>query len=193
MTEISENGESNATEPITKKELRWRIWQQLPLLVVLVLLWMMLWGSLTPLTIVTGIIVAVGVTRAFYLPPVELSGRFNPLWFVVFLARFLLELVKASFQVAWRALSPTPIGRSSVVAVQLLTRSDFIMTLTAIAVSLIPGSIVIEVDRAGGVLYLHAIGAAEREKIDKVRDDVLDIEVLIVRALGSADDLRSIQ
>jgi len=193
MTEIRENGESNATEPITKRELRWRIWQQLPLLVVLVLLWMMLWGSLTPLTIVTGVIVAVGVTRAFYLPPVELSGRFNPLWFVVFLARFLLELVKASFQVAWRALSPTPIGRSSVVAVQLLTRSDFIMTLTAIAVSLIPGSIVIEVDRAGGVLYLHAIGAAEREKIDKVRDDVLDIEVLIVRALGSADDLRSIQ
>ena len=193
MTEIRENGESHETEPITKRELRWRIWQQLPLLVVLVLLWMMLWGSLTPLTIVTGVIVAVGVTRAFYLPPVELSGRFNLLWFVVFLARFLLELVKASFQVAWRALSPKPIGRSSVVAVQLLTRSDFIMTLTAISVSLIPGSIVVEVDRAGGVLYLHAIGAAEREQFDKVRDDVLDIEVLIVRALGSADDLRSIQ
>ena len=178
--------------PITKKELRWRIWQQLPLLVVLVLLWMMLWGSLTPLTIVTGILVAIGVTRAFYLPPVELSGRFNPLWFIVFLARFLLELVKASFQVAWRALSPKPIGRSSVVAVQLLTRSDFITTLAAIVVSLIPGSIVIEVDRAGGVLYLHAIGAAEPEQIDKVRSDVLAIEVLLVRALGSTDDLRSI-
>ena len=178
--------------PITKQELRWRIWQQLPLLVALVLLWMMMWGSLTPLTIVTGIFVAVGVTRAFYLPPVELSGRFNPLWFVVFLARFLLELVKASFQVAWRALSPKPLGLSSVVAVQLLTRSDFIMTLAAIAVSLIPGSIVIEVDRAGGVLYLHAIGAAETEQIDKVRADVLAIEVLLVRALGSKDDLRSI-
>jgi len=193
MTEIRENGESNATEPITNQELRWRIWQQLPLLVVLVLLWMMLWGSLTPLTIVTGVIVAVGVTRAFYLPPVELSGRFNPLWFVVFLGRFLVELVEASFQVAWRALSPTPIGKSSIVAVKLLTRSDFIMTLVAISVSLIPGSIVIEVDRAGGVLYLHAIGAAERDQIDKVRNDVLDIEVLIVRALGSADDLRNIR
>lgn len=193
MTEIRENGESTTTEPITKQELRWRIWQQLPLLVVLVLLWMMLWGSLTPLTIVTGILVAVGVTRAFYLPPVELSGRFNPLWFVVFLARFLLELVKASFQVAWRALSPKPLDRSSVVAVRLLTRSDFIMTLAAIAVSLIPGSIVVEVDRAGGVLYLHAIGAAEQEQIDRVRADVLAIEVLLVRALGSKDDLRSIR
>jgi len=176
--------------PITTRELR--IWQQLPLLVVLVLLWMMLWGSLTPLTIVTGILVAVGVTRAFFLPPVELSGRFNPLWFAVFLLRFFVELVKASFQVAWRALSPRPIGRSSVVAVQLLTRSDFITTLASIAVSLIPGSMVIEVDRAGGVLYLHAIGAAEPDEIDKVRADVLAIEVLLVRALGSTDDLRSI-
>jgi multicomponent Na+:H+ antiporter subunit E len=192
MTEIRENGEAQTPEPITRQELRWRIWQQLPLLVVLVLLWMMLWGSLTPLTIVTGILVAVGVTRAFYLPPVELSGRFNPLWFAVFLGRFLLELVKASSQVAWRAFSPRPIGRSSVVAVQLLTRSDFITTLAAIAVSLIPGSMVIEVDRAGGVLYLHAIGAAERDEIDKVRADVLAIESLLVRALGSKDDLRSI-
>jgi len=192
MSKAADAVTPDTSEPITKKELRWRIWQQLPLLVVLVLLWMMLWGSLTPLTILTGILVAIGVTRAFYLPPVELSGRFNPLWFVVFLGRFLLELVKASFQVAWRALSPKPLGRSSVVAVQLLTRSDFITTLAAIAVSLIPGSIVIEVDRAGGVLYLHAIGAAEQTEIDKVRDDVLAIEMLLVRALGSTDDLRSI-
>lgn len=178
--------------PATQREIRWRIWQQLPLLVVLVLLWMMLWGSLTPLTIVTGILVAVFVTRAFYLPPVELSGRFNPFWFIVFLLRFLFELVKGSFQVAWKAISPRPLQRNSVIAVQLLTRSDFIMTLSAIVVSLIPGSIVIEVDRAGGVLYLHAIGAADDAAIAKVRADVLASEVLLVKALGSTDDLRSI-
>ena len=38
-----------------------------------------------------------------YLPPVALSGRFNPLWFVVFLARFGLDLLLASFQVALQA------------------------------------------------------------------------------------------
>ena len=178
--------------PVTKREIRWRIWQQLPLLLVLVVLWMMLWGSLTPLTIVTGVIVALLVTRAFFLPPVELSGRFNPLWFAVFVLRFLLELVKASFQVAWRAVSPRPLARSSILAVQLLTRSDFVMTLTAISVSLIPGSIVIEVDRAGGVLYLHSIGAADEAAIATVRSDVLAIEMLLVKALGSKDDLRKI-
>jgi multicomponent Na+:H+ antiporter subunit E len=76
-----------------------------------------------------------------------------------------------------------------VLAVQLLTRSDFIMTLTAIAVSLIPGSIVVEVDRAGGVLYLHSIGAESEAAIAKARADVLAIESLLVKALGSKDDL----
>lgn len=167
--------------------------KQLPLLLVLVVLWMLLWGSLTLLTFLTGVLVAIVVTRVFYLPPVELSGRFNPLWFVAFLARFAFELVKASFLVAWQAVSPRGPGRSSVIGVQLLTRSDFIMTVTAIAISLIPGSIVVEVDRAGGVLYLHVLGALDESAIDKARNDVLAIEVLLVRALGSRDDLRSLR
>src|SRR4051812_9669416 len=104
--------------------------KQLPLLLVLVVLWMLLWGSLTLLTFLTGVLVAIVVTRVFYLPPVELSGRFHPLWFVVFLLRFALELVKASVIVAAQAVSPKGPGRSSVIGVQLLTRSDFIMTLT---------------------------------------------------------------
>ena len=166
--------------------------KQLPLLLVLVILWMLLWGSLTLLTFLTGVLVAIVVTRVFYLPPVELSGRFNPLWFVVFLLRFAFELVKASSLVAWQALSPRGPGRSSVIGVQLLTRSDFIMTLTAIAISLIPGSIVVEVDRAGGVLYLHVLGASTAEAVDRARADVLAIEVLLVRALGSRDDLGSL-
>ena len=38
--------------------------QQLPLLVALVLVWMTLWGSVAPLTIVTGVVVAVLVSGA---------------------------------------------------------------------------------------------------------------------------------
>ena len=176
--------------PATKREIRWRIWQQLPLLVVLVLLWMMLWGSLTPLTIVTGILVAVLVTRAFYLPPVELSGRFNPLWFLVFLVQFLGELVYASFQVGFQALSPRGVTSNSVIAVQLITRSDFLLTLTAIALSLVPGSIVVEVDREKSILFLHALNTRTQDDIDKAHNRVLEVEGRLVRALGSKDDVR---
>lgn len=176
-------------DPVTRREIRWRVWQQLPLLLVLVLLWMLLWGSLTPLTVITGVVAAFGVTRAFYLPPVELSGRFNPLRFAVFLAFFAAELVVGSFQVALTAFGPRAGGRSSVIAVQLATRSDFVTTLTAITVSLIPGSIVIEVDREAGVLYLHALGVDTPAALARARRQVQHAEVLLVRALGSRDDL----
>lgn len=179
---------SESTAP--RRGLRWRVWRQLPLLVGLVVLWMLLWGSLTWLSLVTGIVVAIVVTRLFYLPPVELSGRFNPLWFLAFLARFTADLVIASFQVAFQALRRRPSTRNAVLAVDLVTRSDFITTAVAIATSLIPGSLVVEVDRQRSILYLHALGVGDLEGAERVRAKVLTVERQLVRAFGSKDDVR---
>lgn len=178
--------------PVTEG-VRWRIRRQLPLLVALVLLWMLLWGSFSWLNLATGIILAVAVTRGLYLPPVELAGRFNPFWFAAFLGIFLFELVVASFQVALRAFARHPVRTNAVIAVQLHTRSDFIMTLTSIALSLIPGSLIVEVDREHSILYLHALGMRDQHDIDRVRADVHAVENRLVRALGSSDDVRRLE
>ncbi|WP_223848759.1 hypothetical protein [Microbacterium hominis] len=45
------------------------VWRQLPFFVWLVALWMLLWGQFTVLAAVTGLIVAIVVTRVFRLPP----------------------------------------------------------------------------------------------------------------------------
>ncbi|TBN56042.1 Na+/H+ antiporter subunit E [Glaciihabitans arcticus] len=177
------------TKAIDTKAHRITLLQQTPLLVVLVVLWMLLWGSLTPLTIVTGIVLAFGVTRVFYLPAVELSGRFHPFWFLVFLGRFFGELVVASFQVAAQAFAPRGVTSNAVIGVQLATRSDFIMTITAIALSLIPGSIVVEADRARGILYLHTLGVTSAAEVEKARDNALLTEARLVQAFGSRDDM----
>lgn len=174
------------------QERRWRLWQQLPLLVALVLLWMLLWGTVSLLSIATGFLVAVVVTRLFYLPAVELSGRFNPFWFLVFLGKFLADLVAASFQVAFQALRPRGIRRNAVVAAHLETRSDFIMTLTAIAISLVPGSLVVEVDRQASILYLHALNVEDAQQAEQLRSRVRAVERSLVRALGSKDDVERI-
>ena len=50
---------------VSNGEVRRRLWQQLPLLVGLVLLWMVLWNQFTVLSLVTGVVVAVVVTRVF--------------------------------------------------------------------------------------------------------------------------------
>lgn len=167
--------------------------QQLPLLAALVVLWMMLWGSVTPLTILTGIIVALVVTRAFYLPAVELSGRFNPFWFAVFVGRVLIEMVVASFQVAVLALGPRARHRSALVKVDLTTRSDFILTGTALAVSLVPGSVVVEVDRASTVLYVHSLSVRTEAEVEKARAHVLGLERDLLRAWGSRAEWEAVR
>ena len=166
--------------------------RQLPLLVGLVVLWMFLWNQLTVLSAVTGVLVALLVTRVFFLPPVELSGRFDVRWALVFLGRFVFDLVVASVEVAWKAVRPRGVRSNAIVAVQLHTRSDFVMTLVAEAASLVPGSLVVEADRERSILYMHALAVEDAEGVEQVRASVLGFERRIARALGSADDLRRI-
>jgi multicomponent Na+:H+ antiporter subunit E len=177
------------SDPLTKRELRWRVWQQLPLILVLVALWMLLWGTVSVLSVTSGVMIALAVTTILYLPPVQLSGRFNPFWFAVYLIRFLGELVAGSVNVAWRAFSPRGVTGNSVIAVQLVTRSDIIMTLTAISVTLIPGSLVLEVDRQRSVLYLHALNTTDEVAVNALRRSVHSFERSLVRSLGSPEDV----
>jgi multicomponent Na+:H+ antiporter subunit E len=166
-----------------------RILHQLPLIVVLVILWMLLWGNPSWLNLVTGLVLAVFVTRVFYLPPVDLTGRLHPWHLAVFVGNFSFQLVTASFQVAAQAFVPRPVKRNAVIGVQLYTRSDLIMTLTAIALSLIPGSLVLEADREKSILYLHVLNTPTIDAVENARQQVLRIERRLVLALGSRDDL----
>ena len=73
-------------------EIKRSVWReigvQLPFLLWLILVWMMLWGQFTALSAVTGIAVAVYVTRVFRLPTVELSGRINLWWAAILAVQF---------------------------------------------------------------------------------------------------------
>lgn len=175
-----------------RASLRVSLWRQLPLVVWLVVLWVLLWDDLTILTVAGGVVVAAAVIRAFYLPAVELSGRFNIYWAVLFAVRFIADVVVASVQVAWQAVDFRRLPRNSIIAVSLRTRSDIVLTLTAQAISLVPGSFVVEVNREETVLYLHVLGTNTIEEVESFRQGVLQLEQRLVRALGSADDIRRI-
>lgn len=178
---------------VSRREVGRRFWRQLPLLVGLVLLWMVLWGQFTWLSLLTGLVVANVVVRVFYLPPVELSGRLNVWYTLLFLVHFFGDVAVASFQVAFQALSPKPIPPSSVIGIQLRTRSDLVMTLDAIAMSLVPGSLVVEADRERSILYLHTFGTETQDDVEAMRRKVLVVEARIVRAVGSREDLERIR
>jgi multicomponent Na+:H+ antiporter subunit E len=159
-----------------------------PLVIGLVVLWLLLWRSVTPLTILTGVVVAVVVVRLFELPPVPHVGRFRPLAAAGLAGWFVGQVLGASVQVAaqaFAALVPAGRPRSGIVAVQLRTRDDLVLTLTGVITSLIPGTVVVEVDRAESVLYLHVLRGGTPERLAGARRATLDTERRGVRALGS--------
>jgi multicomponent Na+:H+ antiporter subunit E len=159
-----------------------------PLVVGLVVLWLLLWRSVAPLTIVTGVVTALLVVRVFELPPVPHIGRFRPVAFVALLGWFLWSVVVASVQVAgqaFAALRPASRPRSGVIAAQLRTRDDLVLTLTGIITSLIPGTVIVEVDRTESVLYLHVLRGGTPQQLEAARRGVLDAERRLVRAIGS--------
>lgn len=165
---------------------------ELPLLAGLVLLWMALWHEVSWMTLLSGLLVSIVTMRLFYLPPVELAGRLNLWWAARYLAYFLWHLVLASFQVAWLAVRPGPPPRTAIIAVRLRTHSDFILTMVGLTVSLIPGSLVAEVDRFGSTLYLHVLNTPTQKQIRRARQQTFRIEELLIRALGSREELEAV-
>jgi len=168
------------------------MWRQLPFFLWLIALWMLLWGQFTVLSFLTGIGAAVLVTRAFRLPPVELSGRVNLWWGFVFVVEFLVALVRGSLTVAMQVLDLQRQPGAAVIAVKLRTDDDLIMTHVAVTASLIPGSLILEADRDRRILYLHIIGVRSEADVELQRQGVLKWEERIVRAVGSRAQLEQV-
>lgn len=171
-----------------RRELRARR-HELPLLIGLVILWVALWREVSPLSVVSGIVAAIIATRLFYLPPVELAGHFHLWWALRYLMYFLWHLSLASWQVAWLTVRPGPPPTTSIIEVELRTQSDFIMTVTGLTNSLIPGSLVVDIDRFNSILYLHVINTPTQKEIDRMRRSVYQVETLLIRAVGSKEEV----
>ncbi|WOH18264.1 Na+/H+ antiporter subunit E [Paenarthrobacter sp. GOM3] len=165
---------------------------ELPLLVWLVIVWGALWRDFSPGNLLFGALIAVLVAKFFYLPPVELSGRFNIRRAIPFALMFLAKVVAASFLVLYLAVVKGPKVRSAVVAVPLRSHSDLMVTATGHVISLIPGSLVVEVDRSTSTLYLHALNIYQEADIDKIRQEVQNIEAGLIRIMGTREEVQAL-
>ncbi len=157
-----------------------------PTLAVLAGVWVMLWGDLSWANVIGGLVVAALAVVLFPLPPVASSGTLRPWPFLRLVAYFVVEVFVASFQVAWLALRPGPAPRGGVVAVRLRNPDDLVLTVTAEITSLVPGSVVIEAQRRSGALFLHVLDLEGAGGAERVRQQTLELEERVLRALGGA-------
>lgn len=184
---------SPESKHLTKRGLLRDILLQLPFMLWLILIWMLLWHQFTPLALVTGILVAIFVTRVFRLPTVELVGRINVWYSLVFIVRFLGAVVLGAMSVAIQVFDFRRQPGAAIVEIPLRYADDIVTTHVAVTASLIPGSLVVESDRDRRILYLHVIGVRSRADVDAFRDAVLRWERRIVRAVGTPEQYAALR
>ncbi|MGY1651582.1 Na+/H+ antiporter subunit E [Geodermatophilus sp. SYSU D01119] len=171
-----------------------RLRHQVPLVVWLVLVWMLLWGSWSWANLLSGLVVALAVLVLLPLPHVVVGGvRVRPLPLLVFLGHFVVDLFLSGAEVAWQTLRPQGVRRTAIVRVQLRVDSDLLLTMVAEAISLVPGSLVLDLDRERRVMTLHMLPVRDRADVERKRARVLVVEERLVRAFGAPEDLASLQ
>jgi multicomponent Na+:H+ antiporter subunit E len=159
----------------------------------LVLVWNLLWGDVSWGNVVGGALIAGAVVLFFPLPPVTFGGRVRPRAVLVLLLRFAGELVTASANVARIAVQPGYRPRGAITAVRMRVRTDLNLALTAEMVSLVPGTLVVDVDRDAGTLHVHVLDVRGPSDLADSRDRIHAIERRLVRAFGSAAEVRLVE
>ncbi|MBM0204387.1 Na+/H+ antiporter subunit E [Micromonospora sp. NPDC051227] len=167
---------------------RWR--DQAVALGWLVVVWNLLWGDINWANLIGGLLVGAVVLVFYPLPAVSFGGRLRPRALLVFAGRFAVELVSASLHIARIAVQPGYRPRGAIIAVRLRVTTDLNLALTAEVVSLVPGTLILEVDRDSGTLYLHVLDTHGPADLDVARERALTVERRIVRAVGSGAELR---
>ncbi|MGY1746102.1 Na+/H+ antiporter subunit E [Blastococcus sp. SYSU D00695] len=169
-----------------------RVRSQLPVLVWLVLVWILLWGTWSWANLVSGTVVALLVTTLLPLPSVVGGTRVRPGPLLSFLGHFVVDLVVSGAQVAGLALGPRGRQRSAIVQVQLRTDSDLLLTMVAESLSLVPGSLVLDLDRERRRITVHLLHVRDRAQVERERAAVLVVEERLVRAFGSAEEVAAL-
>lgn len=163
-----------------------RLW----VLCFLMLVWCLLWGQFSIANMASGLVVALVITLLLPLPAVPIEGRLHPLSLLKLNVLVGYYLVLSSVQVAWLAIRPGPPPLAAVLRVHLTLKSDLVLALAVNIFNLIPGSIVLEIDQARRMLYLHVIDVGSERSVQRFYRQVDQVERLLVAAFERNEDWR---
>ncbi|WP_370330346.1 Na+/H+ antiporter subunit E [Mycolicibacterium hippocampi] len=170
------------------RQTRWlalRVW----LIVWLILVWVLLWGNISAANILSGLAIALIITLWLPLPPVPVEGRLHPLSLVRLIVTVAYSLVVSSVQVAALALKPKP-PLSAVLRAHLAVKSDLVLALAVNILNLTPGNIVLEIDQARRMIYVHVLDVGSDREVQRFHRQVDDLQKLLVATFERDADWR---
>lgn len=175
----------------TAKKSDWRSGPRLVPMSVLVMagVWVFLWGDFAPFGIVSGIVLAWLIKAQFPLPPVYWPGRLRIFGSIRLLYGLLHDLVVSSWRVVLLTIDPRKQLHPGIVKVEQFTDVDLYQVQIAEMISLVPGTVVVELVSSPRRLYLHVIDMDEEHDAESIREMATEIEHRVLRAFGSREEM----
>ncbi|GLU48058.1 Na+/H+ antiporter subunit E [Nocardiopsis ansamitocini] len=170
-----------------------RLVARVPTVLLLAAMWVTLWGDPSPGTILAGIMVGTLCYSVAKLPHFPVRLGFSPFYATKLAGKIGLDLLLSSTRVAFHVLWRPARVRGAIVAVPMRTNSDFLLAMVSGSMSLITGSLVIELNREQGVIYVHGFPAASEAEADRLRNQIAHTEELLVRAFGTRSDIAELE
>lgn len=161
-----------------------RIWT----LCWLMLVWILLWGTFSAANILSGLLIALLITVLLPLPRVPVEGRVRPLALLRLVLYVAAQLVVSSAQVAWLAIKPGPPPATAVLRAHLAVKSDLVLALAVGVLTLIPGSVVLEIDQRRRLIYLHVLDVGSQKAVESFYRQVKTVERLMIAAFERETD-----
>ena len=144
--------------------------RRLIIIATLTLVWCGLWGEVTFANVAAGLVVAVGVTILGVGTPAR--GGIQPWALAKLLWVVSIDLVKSTVSVAAEIVTPTDRTDEAIIAVAVPPESRDHLLLLIVAITLTPGTAVVDADGDNGTLYLHLLHvrrrAASIEHVEKL-------------------------
>jgi len=123
------------------------------------LLWLLLSWSVDLVHLLLGVVIAVlvcFVTADIFLEsPLLFKKPTRYLWFVYYLFLFAWECFNANIDGAWRVIHPDLPINPGIVKVKTQLKSEVGLTFLANSLTLKPGTMTVDIDKANGFLYIH--------------------------------------
>ena len=152
------------------------------------IVWVMLWGEVSPGNIISGFILALVITSIAPFPAMRFDGRFRPRALVILALHFVYDLIFSSFQQAY-FIARRKHPRSAIIRVRLRAESDMYLAMTAGLSGGVRGTVRVEADAATGTLYIHVFDIGLAGGVSAAHASILDLEERILRAFASRDEL----
>ncbi|MBV7282626.1 MULTISPECIES: Na+/H+ antiporter subunit E [unclassified Corynebacterium] len=154
--------------------------------VLLAIIWVMLYGEITPGNILAGLGIGVAVTVLLPLPSVPMTWSRIAWWQLLRLAgAFVGDLVVSSARVAWIALRPGQPPRSAIVYVPMRVQDEFVFALAATVLNLTPGGSVCDLDVANRRMVYHVLDGRSPAAIAAAKESVRDLEKRLIAIFES--------